>query len=222
MKKVLVIAPHPDDETLGCGGTLLKHRANGDQIYWLMVTNVDEKNGWTKERVESRQKEIEMVSQMYGFTKTFKLDFPTTKLDIIPISDIIGEILRVINEIKPEIIYLPNRSDVHTDHQIVFNAAYSCTKNFRFPFIEEILIYETISETEFGAALNENAFIPNVFNDISDYFERKMEIFNVYESEIMSSPLPRSINSIESFNRHRGSRIGKKYAEAFSLLLKIK
>ncbi|MBT5068750.1 MAG: PIG-L family deacetylase, partial [Candidatus Marinimicrobia bacterium] len=77
-KKVLVVAPHPDDETLGCGGTLLKHKANGDGIYWLIITNIDEKNGWQKKRVESRQQEIDKVSEMYGFSKIFKLNFPTT------------------------------------------------------------------------------------------------------------------------------------------------
>lgn len=221
MKKVLVIAPHPDDETLGCGGTILKYISNGDSVYWLIVTNVDEKYGWAKERVESRQKEIERVSKKFGFTKTFKLDFPTIKLETIPIGEIIRSISGIMNEVKPEIVYLPNRTDVHSDHQIVFNAAYSCTKSFRYPFIEKIMMYETISETDFSSALPENIFMPNAFSDISEFFNKKTEIMKEYKSEVMLSPFPRSINSIESLNRYRGSRIGKEYAEAFVLLYEI-
>jgi len=216
--KILVISPHPDDETLGCGGTILKHKDIGDKIYWLIITNIDVKNGWEQNIVEKRKKEIEKVEEMYGFEKTFKLDYPTAKLDTIPMQEIIESISKVIFEIKSEIIYLPNRSDVHTDHQITFKAAYSCTKNFRYPFIKKILMYETLSETEFTPALPENAFIPSVFVDITKYFEKKLEIFKIYKSELMTEPLPRSLEVIEAFNKYRGSRIGKEYAESFQLI----
>lgn len=219
--KVLVISSHPDDETLGCGGTILKHKDFGDQIYWLTVTNIDVKNGWSKGVVENRQKEIETVVEMYNFEKTFKLDYPTAKLDIIPIQEIIESIAKVIFEIEPEIIYLPNRSDVHTDHQITFKTAYSCTKNFRYPFIRKILMYETLSETEFAPALPENTFIPNVFVNITNYFENKLEIFKIYKSEVMEEPLPRSLGSIKALARYRGSQIGVEYAEGFMLIREV-
>ena len=219
--KILIISPHPDDETLGCGGTFLKHKNMGDKVHWLIITNVDVENGWDKDIVDKRQKEIETVSGMYGFEKTFKLDYPTAKLDTMPMQEIIESVSKVIFEIKPEIIYLPNRSDVHTDHQITFKTAYSCTKNFRYPFIKRILMYETLSETEFAPALPENAFIPNVFVDITNYFERKLEIFNIYKSELMEEPLPRSLEVIEALAKYRGSRISKKYAEVFVLLKEI-
>ena len=135
--KILVISPHPDDETLGCGGTILKHKDIGDKIYWLIISNVNVKDEWNKDIVKKRQKEIKKVEEMYDFEKTFKLDYPTAKLDTITMQEIIESISKVIFEIKPEIIYLPNRSDVHTDHQITFKVAYSCTKNFRYPFIRE-------------------------------------------------------------------------------------
>ena len=216
--EILVISPHPDDETLGCGGTILKHKDIGDKIYWLIITNIDIKNGWGKDIVEKRQKEIKTVAEMYNFEKTFKLDYPTARLDIIPIQEIIKSITEVILEIKPEIIYLPNRSDIHTDHQITFKSVYSCTKNFRYPFIKRILMYETLSETEFVPALSENVFIPNVFVDITKYFEKKLEMFKIYKSEVMEEPLPRSLEVIEALAKYRGSRIGKKYAESFQLI----
>lgn len=218
MNKVIVIAPHPDDETLGCGGALLKHKLQGDEIYWLIVTNVDEKNGWSRDRVESRQIEIEKVSEMFGFTKTFKLNFPTTKLETLPMGEIVSAISKVFNEIKPNIVYLPNRADVHTDHEIVFKATYSCTKNFRYPFVNKVLMYETLSETDFSASIPENVFVPNYFVDISNQFDRKIEIMKIYESEVMKENFPRSISTIEAFSKYRGSRIGVKYAESFMLL----
>ncbi|MBO1224042.1 MAG: PIG-L family deacetylase [Candidatus Scalindua sediminis] len=216
--KVLVIAPHPDDETLGCGGTLLKYKENGDQIYWMIVTNIDVDNGWDEGKVQERQGEIHQVSQMYGFEKTFKLDFPTTTLDSIPYNELIAKISDVIKEIEPSVVYLPNRSDIHTDHKITFNAVMSCCKDFRMPCIKRILMYECLSETEFAPAHKECVFVASVFIDISEYFQRKLEILKVYASEVMASPLPRSIEAVTSLARYRGSRIGKEYAEAFYLL----
>ena len=218
MKKILFVSVHPDDETLGCGGTILKHKDIGDEIYWLIITNISEEFGWKKEKVEERQREIKQVSNMYGFIKTFKLDYPTTKLDEIPLSNIIGEISKVFNEVKPNTIYVNNRSDIHTDHQIVFHAVMSCTKSFRYPFIKKILMFETISETEFAPALFESAYIPNVFVDISKYFEKKFDIMEIFNSEIMEELYPRSQSSIEALARFLGSRIGVRYAESFNLI----
>jgi LmbE family N-acetylglucosaminyl deacetylase len=216
--KVLVIATHPDDETLGCGGVLLKHKNDGDKIYWMIVTNIQSGNVWSNEDVEKRQKEIHQVSAMYGFEKTFKLDFPATMLDAVPYNDLITKMSTVIQEIKPSIVYLPNRSDIHTDHQITFKSTISCCKNFRAPFIRKILMYECLSETEFTPPLREYVFVPNVFVDISYFFEKKKEIIQIYNSELMQSPLPRSLVAIEHLAGMRGSRIGVQYAEAFSLL----
>lgn len=221
MNKVLVISAHPDDETLGCGGTILKHKKNRDEVYWMIVTNVDTKNGWDEAIVARRQQEIAKVSELYGFTKIFKLDFPTMRLDTIPMNTLITSVSKVFNAVKPEIIYLPNRSDIHTDHQIVFQASFSCTKNFRYPFINKVLMYECLSETEFTPSCGDSIFKPNMFVDITPFFEKKIEIMKVYDSEIMNDPLPRSIETIECLAKLRGSRIGKMYAEAFSILIDI-
>jgi len=216
--KVVAISAHPDDETIGCGGTLLKHKANGDSINWIIITNINEANGWPSKIVRRRQLEIELVKNKFGFEKTYKLDFPTTKLDEIPISNIINKITNIFNELRPEIIYVVNRSDIHTDHQVTFQAVMSCTKNFRYPFIRRILMYECLSETEFAPALNGNAFIPNVFVDISNFFEDKLSIFMIYQSEIMEDNLPRSKNAITTLANYRGSRIGVLHAETFQLI----
>ena len=215
---IIFVAVHPDDETLAFGGTILDHKHRGDNINLLIITNISVKDGYDKVVVENRQKEIVKVKELYGFDNIYKLDFPTTKLDTIPLNSLIGSISDVFKIVKPEIVYLPNRSDVHSDHKIAFQASYSCTKNFRYPFIKRILMGETLSETEFAAPSVENLFVSNVYINITEHFEKKIEIFKIYKSELMDDNLPRSIAAIESLARYRGSRIGVRYAESFQLL----
>ncbi len=217
-KKIMIIAVHPDDETLMAGGTILLYKKRGYEVYVLNITNVLVSEGWSEIIVNKRENEINKVSKLYDLDGFYNLNFPTTKLDTIPMGFLVEEISKVINIVKPNELILPNRSDVHTDHRISFRAVFSCTKNFRYPFIDRILMGETLSETEFAPALTEEVFIPNIFIDISDDFERKISIMEVYESEIMKDYLPRSISSIEALARYRGSRIGVEYAEAFQLL----
>lgn len=220
--RVVVFAVHPDDEVLMCGGTLLKHKQAGDEIHWVIITNIFEKEGFSKEVVERRQREISQVASMFQFDSVVKLNFPTTTLDQISMNDLIEKLSKTIHKIEPTTLYLPNRSDVHSDHQVIFKAIYSCTKNFRYPFIKSIFMGETISETDFAPALLENAFTPNIFVDISDFFDKKMEIFKVYESEVMPDNLPRSNSAIKALCQYRGSSIGVRYAEAFILLKEIR
>ncbi len=221
MKKVLAVAVHPDDETLGCGGALLKHKNNGDDIYWLIITSIDVENGWEKDKVESRRREIDSVSKMYGFCVTHSLNFPTTRLDTIPMKDLISEISKIIQKVEPDMIYIPNRSDIHTDHQVAFKAIMSCTKVFRNSFIRKILMYECLSETEFSPSLPTDSFIPNVFIDITGFLEEKIKIMNQYRSETGAFPFPRSVENIRALATYRGATAGVEAAEAFVLLKEV-
>lgn len=218
MKNVIVISAHPDDEILGCGGTLIKHRENGDKIDWLIVTNINESQGFSKSRVVNRQKEIIDVSKKLNINKTYKLEYPTMTLSDESLLTIIPKVSKVFNESKPEVIYILNRSDAHSDHLITFKAVMACTKSFRYPFVKKVLMYECISETEFGATLPENHFLPTYFVDISPYFEEKLEIMSIYESEIGEHPFPRSNRNIEALATFRGATVGVEYAEAYQVL----
>ena len=218
MPKIVAIGTHPDDESLGCGGTLLKHKANGDEVYWVIVTAIKEQYGFSPDAVKRRQEEIETVSSLYAFDGVYCLDFPTMRLDEIPFRVIIGSIADVFKKVDPNIVYLPFKSDIHTDHQVVFRAAYSCTKNFRCPSIGKIVMMEIMSETEFAPATTEDSFVPNVFVDITEFIERKIEIINVYTSELSSHPFPRSERNIRALATFRGATAGFNYAEGFMLL----
>lgn len=218
MKKIIIISAHPDDETLGAGGTLLKHKAQGDEIYWLIVTNISESQGFSSDRVLSRQHEIEKVSKSFGFTKTFKLDYPTMTLSSSSINEIVPKISAIFQEVLPEVVYTLNRSDAHSDHRYISDAVMACTKSFRYPFIKKVLMYECISETEFAPAFPEKMFIPNYFVDISEYMETKIEIMNVFESEMGVHPFPRNEKNIRALATFRGAVAGANYAEAFQVV----
>lgn len=218
MKKVVIISAHPDDETLGAGGTLLKHKAAGDEVYWVIVTNIFENQGFSKERIAERQEEIEKVAQEFGFTKTYKLDYPTMTLSSSTLLTLVPAISKTFSEIEPEIIYTLNRSDAHSDHRILFDAVAACTKSFRYPYIKQVLMYECLSETEFAPALPEKVFLPNYYVDITDHMDKKLEIMRIFESEIAEHPFPRSIDNIKALAHYRGASVGVKYAEAFQLI----
>lgn len=217
-KNIIVISAHPDDEILGCGGTLLKHKRNNDNIYWLITTNISEEQGFSKERVESRQEEIRTVEKLLGIKKTFLLNYPTMSLTLETLNKMIPEVSKVFSEVEPEIVYCLNRSDAHSDHRITFDAVLSCTKSFRYPYVKQVLMYECISETEFAPVLHEKAFLPNYYVDISEFIEEKKDIMKVYHSELGEHPFPRSLRNIEALAVFRGASVGVAHAEAFQLI----
>ena len=218
MRKVIVISAHPDDETLGAGGTLLKHQLNGDEVYWLIVTNISEEYGFDKERVGSRQDEINKVSKLYQFKDIFKLDYPTMRLTDHDLTDLIPKISGIFHKVEPEIVYVMNRSDAHSDHRVVFNAVMACTKSFRYPFVKQVMMYECISETEFAPALPEKAFIPNYFVDVTAFMEQKLHVLSIFASEMQEHPFPRSYDNVMALAHFRGASVGVQYAEAFQLI----
>ncbi len=223
MSKVLFVAVHPDDETLGCGGSILKHKALGDEIYWLIITSVRNHplGIWSEDFARKRDETIKRVAEAYGFNKVVELELPSIMLDKIDMGSFVGKVSKALDDIKPDTIYMMNRSDVHSDHRVSFSAVYGCLKSFRRPYIHRILMFEALSETEFATPLAESAFIPNVFVDITSFLGKKLEIMNLFQNEIMEDPYPRSISSIEALARYRGARAGVKYAEAFMLIYEL-
>ena len=215
--RILVVAAHPDDETLGCGGTLLKHKANGDKIHWLICTTLNKSHNY----YQNREKEINKVSKFFNFDSVQNLRFETTKMDQYKMIEIIEKISKVINKVKPNIIYLPFKEDVHTDHKKIFEASYSCTKSFRYPFIKKIYMMETLSETEFAPSIQKDSFAPNTFVDIAKHIDKKIQIMNIYKSEINKHPFPRSKKNIMALAAFRGATCGLNYAESFMLLKEI-
>jgi len=211
MEKVVVVAVHPDDETIGCGGTIIKHLNKGDEVHCILVTkgNAEQQVIWDK------------VKNTYHFTSVTELDFPELDLMDKSLNELIPPLSKAISLIQPHTIIIPNRSDAHSDHKAIFNAVASCTKAFRYPFIEKVLMMEVISETDFALPLPEGQFIANYYVDITKEFEKKQEILKIYESELLPYPQTRNLNTMQALNRYRGSQINAEYAEAFMNLKTI-
>lgn len=222
MKKVLVIAPHPDDETLGCGATLLRHAADGDEVYWLVVTAISTTLGFSPERVERRAAEIDAVGRAYGFQETILLGYPTMALDAVSNASLIDAIGVAVRRIAPDTLYLPYRNDAHSDHARVFDAAVACSKTFRYPSVRAVYVYETLSETEFGLRSDDPGFRPNHFVDVGPWLERKIEIMRLYNDEMGAFPFPRSEPCMRAQAMLRGSQAGVQAAEAFMLIKEIR
>jgi len=218
---VLVIAPHPDDETLGCGGTLLRLSHLGVEVHWLLVTNMSENAGYSASQVEKRDQEIADVSRKYPFHQTHRLEFEPATLDSVKKGELISAISHVVNQVKPDLVLTPYRNDAHSDHEVVYDATMAATKTFRYPFIKRVLAYETISETDFGLKPEDGGFRPNVYVDISNHIEKKLEILEIFESEMGDFPFPRSRKAIESLAFVRGAQCNKNAAEAFMLIKEV-
>jgi len=215
--KVFVIAPHPDDEVLGCGGTIIKHTEKGDQVFLCIVTKGYTPD-WSVEFLKKRPEEIKKANRILDIKKTFFLNYPTVKLDTFPRKKLIEEFCEVIGEVEPDIVYVPHRGDLNKDHRLVFESSLVALRPFNCK-VKRILSYETLSETEWGRFIE--PFIPNVYVDISKVFEKKIEAMRAYESELREYPHPRSLEVIEYLARKRGSEVGVRFAEAFCLIREL-
>jgi LmbE family N-acetylglucosaminyl deacetylase len=222
MSTILAIAPHPDDETLGCGGALLRHRKDGDDIHWLIVTDMTEEAGFTADRIEAREKEITAVAEAYGFASVTRLGLPATRLDTLPLGDIIEKIAAAFEKIKPDTVYVPFPGDVHSDHRETFDAVAACCKWFRHASVRRIAAFEIPSETDFGIDPSRQPFRPNLFVDVSDWLDGKIRIMEMFDGEMGDFPFPRSEQAIRALAHHRGSQAGCAAAEAFMILKEIR
>ena len=216
--RVCVIAPHPDDETLGCGGTLLKLKAAGAKIAWLLVTSMLPEHGFSLDAIRAKENDIERLRQGYNFARTVRLHIPTTKVDQVPTDELVMAIGASFSEFQPDTVFIPFCHDAHSDHYHISKATLSCCKWFRYPFVRNVLFYETISETDFNLNTTEQGFRPNLYVNISDFFEEKLELLRIFTSELGEFPFPRSLESVEAIAKLRGTQCGARRAEAFELL----
>ncbi|AEF17896.1 LmbE family protein [Thermoanaerobacterium xylanolyticum LX-11] len=213
---LMVVSPHPDDETLGAGGTILRYKKNGYKIAWLNFTDKKEEYGYSITEVNKRTSQINNVIKSYDFDYFYNLKLQPSGLDKYHKKDLIEEVSNIIRQIEPNRIILPYKYDVHSDHKVVFDVLNSCTKVFRFPFIKCVLMMEIPSESDY--ANPDNGFVPNYFINITDFIENKIKILNIYDDEIKEHPFPRSEDSVKSLALIRGCASGFRYAEGFRIL----
>jgi LmbE family N-acetylglucosaminyl deacetylase len=217
---VLVIAPHPDDEVLGCGGAIAHHAAQGDEVHVLVMTRGAPDLYPVDDEVEVRQ-EVKTAHALLGVSETHFLDFYAPKLDTVPMHQLADAIARTMHPIRPQVLYAPHRGDIHLDHQMVYQAALVAARPINDYSVRQLLCYETLSETEWAPPWSDTAFVPNVFVNITDYLDLKLKAMHCYESELKEFPHPRSLQAIEALAKLRGSSISVAAAEAFMLVRQI-
>ncbi len=214
--KVLVVSPHPDDETLGAGGTILRLMSEGHEVYWLNVTAILNEERFSKDMIEKRRNQLQEIEDFYHFAGVYHMNMPTAELESVDSGEAIGKIGEIFRKIDPELLILPDYNDAHSDHKRVFDWCYACSKVFRFPSIKQVMTMEIISETDFGGP--SDPFKANYYVDISDYMDRKIHAMEIYDTELGASPFPRSIENIKALAMLNGTKAGVRYAEAFRLI----
>lgn len=218
--KVLVIAPHPDDEILGCGGTMARILAEGGNVEVAIVTKGQQPQ-FPVEMVEGIRAETKAAHKLLGLATTHYLDLPAAALDRMSATELNGALAGLVQDTQPDTLFLPFIGDIHTDHQLTFLAAMVAARPRHERAPRRIYAYETLSETNWYAPGITPAFIPNVFIDISETLERKLDAFRCFESQVREFPDERSIEAIRALAIMRGASMYRKAAEAFMLVRQI-
>lgn len=223
-EKVLVLAPHCDDEILGCGGVMARYVDEGVTVYVAVITNghLGAPELFSEEGTKKVRREAVEAHQYIGVNETYFLDFPAPKLDSVPSYKLSIELNKLINKLEISTLYIPHRGDIHKDHRQTYEAALVAARPINGCTVRKIYAYETLSETEWAAPFGDDMFIPTVFVDISEHIEKKKKAFQFFETQIKEFPHSRSLKSIEVLSNYRGATIGTKNAEAFMLIREIR
>ena len=219
-KRILIIASHPDDETIGAGGTLLRHVAKGDKVYWCVITQ-GYSPPWPQKTLEKARQQVYEVQKAYGIHEVFLCDFPTMKLNTIPHIEISSEIQKIVNQVSPDIVYTTPRCDINLDHRIVYECTLVACRPLPSSSVRQLLSYEICPTSRYGLLSNIGWFSPNIFIDISNYLDRKIKIMSIYQTELCKYPHPRSPEGIRLFAQERGLSVGLKATECFELIRQL-
>jgi len=220
---ILVLAPHCDDEVLGCGGVIARHASAGDSVHIAIMTNghLGAPELFSASGTEKVRSEALEAHRILDVRETHFLDFPAPRLDTVPGYKLALELSKLIGKISPKTIYIPHRGDIHKDHAHTFDAALVAARPINNNPVKKIYAYETLSETEWAPPFGDDAFIPNRFVDIRNTLDKKIEAFKCFTTQIKNPPHPRSIKNIRHLAGYRGATVGLEAAEAFMVIREI-
>ncbi len=226
MKKILAVVAHPDDEALGCLGTLLYFRNKGYKVKVVFMSDGESSRKLSsakkKKFINSRTNQARLVSKKSKFTNPEFFNFPDNQLDTIPLLTIVKKLEREIKLFKPSIIFTHFENDLNIDHQITCKSVLTATRPKTSLFVKKIYCFETLSNTDFNFIKNKKKlFNPNFYVDIEKYLKKKLNLLKIYKREIKSWPHQRSIKGVKVLSNYRGSQIGVKNAEAFVCLREL-
>ena len=219
--KILVIVAHPDDEVLGCGGTIAKNTANGTEVKIIYIADGEssrtQHSGSDVGLIEDRLKSARDSCLKLGVKDIVSLDYPDQMLDTIPCLTITQSLEEIIQEFKPSIVLTHSPNDLNLDHRITSNAVMTACRPLPHSSVRGIFAFEVLSSTEW--AVNQySAFVPTVYADITDHIDIKIDALTSYDNEMRSFPHPRSYQAVRALAQYRGATAGCEYAEAFQLI----
>lgn len=214
---ILIIAPHMDDEVLGCGGTIARHAAAGDDAYVSFIAHRVYNHKFNKEKNEVEKRHALKAKKKLGYKELQFFELKDERLDA-SVQDIIIPLEKYVERIKPDIVYIPFMGDNNQDHRAVFDAARVVLRPIAAPFVMAIYMYEVPSSTEQSPQLPETAFLPNHYVNIEKFIDKKIAAYKCYETEKRDYPHPRSEKALRILAQKRGTEIGFEYAEAFMTL----
>lgn len=221
-KKILVVAAHPDDEIIGVGAAAARHASQGDEVRCIILgegqtSRFDNREEVLTEVLDSLHNDTLKAAKIIGYTKVSFANFPDNRFDQLDLLDIVKYIEKAIEEFKPEIIYTHHVGDLNIDHQMTNKAVLTAARPIGSYTVKEIYAFETLSSTEWDFSYK-MPFTPNVFVDVTETFENKLQAMKCYKSELCTAPHPRSLEIMEASAKKWGSVIGRQYAEAFMLV----
>ena len=220
MGTVLVVAPHPDDEILGCGGTIARLTAGGQTVHVAIATRGNPPR-YRPEDVERVRAEAAAAHTLLGVTQTHWLDHPAAELDRVPHAELNGSMVTLFEAVRPDTLLLPFAGDIHLDHQLTFRSALVAARPRSWRYPTRICAYETLSETNWSAPCLTPGFAPNVFVDIHETLERKLDAFACYRSQVCAFPNERSPEALRALAMLRGATVHRRAAEAFLLIREV-
>jgi len=220
-KTVLVVAAHPDDDVLGCGGTIARHSAEGDNVHVIfMTTGVGARGANSAFELNERNAAKTKAMNILGVQTHHSLDFPDNRLDSLSFLDVVQPLETLVQSILPSTVYTHHHGDLNVDHRLTHQAVLTACRPQPFSSVKEILCFEIPSSTEW-ASPGSGIFIPNVFIDVANYWQKKSDALDAYHFEMRPMPHSRSLQHINALSVHRGASVGLLRAEAFQLLRKL-
>jgi LmbE family N-acetylglucosaminyl deacetylase len=226
-KNILIVAAHPDDEVLGCGGTIRRLSDEGSNVYIAILgegitSRYSKREHVKKEKIDLLKAATNKVASKLGVKDVFMFDFPDNRFDTVALLDIVKKVEDIIEKIKPSIVFTHHGSDLNIDHQVTHRAVLTSTRPMSKNVVKEIYMFEIPSSTEWAFGQFNPVFCPDVFYDISGTLEIKIRAMQIYESEIRQFPHPRSPEALTAVASRWGTVAGIQSAEAFKLLRLIR
>lgn len=224
MNNILIIAPHADDEVLGCGATIAKEAEKGNNVYVLICTNahVGAPELFSEEMIAQIRSEAKAAHKILGVRETIFLEFPAPALDQYPGYMMSNQIAAVIRKYDIDTVYIPHKGDCHKDHEVIHSCAMVACRPLAGSKVKRVYSYETMSETEWGNPTPTSAFIPVKYNTFTESeFDKKLQAISCFKSQLQTFPSPRSLDALEALAKYRGATVSSPKAEAFMILREI-